>query len=205
MGAAISAAGIQAAQAMGAAIAAAGSGQATGNAIAGATGSAGSATSTGGGWTSWVGAAASLFFADGGHVRGAGTTTSDSIPIMASDYEFITRAAVVQQPGALPFLHDFNRRGMAVLDDWARGRIAHHATGGLAGIPAPAAPAPGLPTTRLAEPASGTTLQNSQNFYLVDDPQRIAEVAFGSRAGREAMFIAISREPAKFRSILGIN
>ena len=82
----------------------------------------------------------SLFAATGGHIQGPGTSTSDSIPAMLSNDEYVTRAAVVQQPGALPFLHDFNTRGMGALNDWAN-RV-HHATGGLAGIPAPASPIP---------------------------------------------------------------
>jgi hypothetical protein len=45
----------------------------------------------------------SVFAADGGQVRGAGTTTSDSIPAMLSDQEYVVRASVVQQPGALAF------------------------------------------------------------------------------------------------------
>lgn len=61
-----------------------------------------------------------LFFSDGGQVRGAGTNTSDSIPAYLSDEEFVTRAAVVKEPGALEFLDEFNERGMAALDDRAR-------------------------------------------------------------------------------------
>ena len=48
------------------------------------------------------------------------------------------------------------------------------------------------------------TLKNSQNFYLIDDPQRIADV-MASPSGRESLIVAMGREPAKFRSILGIN
>jgi phage-related minor tail protein len=207
MGLAISTAGIQAAQAMAAAITAASGGGATADAISGVASAAGSSGSgsSGGGWMSMIASVASMFFADGGHVLGPGTGTSDSIPAMLSNWEFVTRAAVVQQEGALPFLHDFNTRGMAALDDYAR-RV-HHATGGLAGVPAPAMPAPGRTGTQLAEPAKSmsATLQNSQNFYLVDDPQRIAEVAFGSRQGQDAMIVAISRDPSKFKAALGMN
>ena len=145
---------------------------------------------------------ATVAAATGGHIQGPGTGTSDSIPAMLSNWEFVTRAAVVQQEGALPFLHDFNARGMAALDDYAR-RV-HHSTGGLAGVPAPDMPAPGLTSTGLADPAKSfsATLQNAQNFYLVDDPSRIADVAFNSRQGQEALFVAISRDPGKFRSLL---
>ncbi|CDM42384.1 tape measure protein [Ectopseudomonas oleovorans] len=140
-------------------------------------------------------------FAGGGHVRGPGTTTSDSIPALLSDQEFVTRAAVVQQPGALPFLSDFNERGMVALDDWAT-RV-RHATGGLAGVPAPAMPSPGLGASRLAEPAS-SMIQNSQTFNLIDSPERIASV-LQTRAGEDALTVVLSRDPAKFRSILHLD
>ncbi|HCF1784964.1 TPA: hypothetical protein NOE97_006147, partial [Pseudomonas aeruginosa] len=48
------------------------------------------------------------------------------------------------------------------------------------------------------------TLKNNQNFYLVDDPSRIGDVMAG-RYGDEAMVLHISRDPQKFRQLLGIN
>src|SRR6185312_424465 len=45
--------------------------------------------------------------AGGGLVRGAGTSTSDSIPAMLSDDEFVVKAAAVQQYG-VPFLDSLN-------------------------------------------------------------------------------------------------
>lgn len=166
----------------------------------GATGAAGGS----GGWMQMAATAASFFLADGGHVRGPGTETSDSIPAMLSDNEFVTRAAVVRQPGMLPLLHDINSRGWAALDDLVA-RV-HHATGGLAGVPAPAMPVPSLPGGRAAEPAASmsATLKNNQAFYLVDDPNRIQDVAF-SDAGIEKMLIQISRDPARFKSALKIG
>ncbi|MBC7162694.1 MAG: phage tail length tape measure family protein [Immundisolibacter sp.] len=59
-----------------------------------------------------------LGYADGGQIRGPGTRTSDSVPIWASDREYMVRAASATQPGALSFLDDFNRRGMAAVADW---------------------------------------------------------------------------------------
>ncbi|SFB48413.1 phage tail length tape measure family protein [Azotobacter beijerinckii] len=145
----------------------------------------------------------SVAAATGGHVTGPGTTTSDSIPAMLSNWEYVTRAAVVQQPGALAFLDSFNRHGMAALDDYAR-RV-RHATGGLAGVPAPALPAPSLGTTRLAEPAKAlsTTVKNAINLNLVDSPERIASI-LNTPPGVEAVTVMLSNDPAKFRSILGI-
>ena len=168
---------------------------------AGAAGAAGAAAGGSGGWSSIT----SMFgFASGGHIKGPGTGTSDSIPILASNDEFMTRAAVVRQPGALAFLEQFNRYGMAALSAWAT--PLRHATGGLMGTPAPAMPAPGLAASRLQEPAKNlsATLKNNQNFYLVDDPSRIGDVMAG-RYGDEAMVLHISRDPQKFRQLLGIN
>lgn len=123
---------------------------------------------------------------------------------MLSNWEYVTRAAVVQQPGALPFLHDFNARGMAALDDYTH-RV-RHATGGLAGVPAPSLPAPSLGAARLAEPAKAlaATVNNSQTFVLADDPNRILDAAWGA-SGTERLIVALSRDPAKFRQILRIN
>lgn len=146
-------------------------------------------------------------FAEGGKVKGPGTPTSDSILAALSTEEVVIRAASAMQPGATDFLLDFNARGMQALHDWAFQSAFHHSTGGLAGVPAPALASPGMGTSRMAEPAKNmsTTLKNNQNFYLVDDPSRIADVAFGSRQGQDAMIVAISRDPSKFKAALGIN
>lgn len=63
-------------------------------------------------------------YATGGQIRGEGTHTSDSIPIWASDQEFMVRASSATQPGAVGFLNDFNARGMTALHDWAPGYAA---------------------------------------------------------------------------------
>lgn len=74
--------------------------------------------------------------ADGGHITGPGTSRSDSIPAMLSNGEFVTRAAVVGQPGALEFLHAFNNEGMGALRRFGArgyadgGLVAGAATGG---------------------------------------------------------------------------
>ncbi|HCK0563517.1 TPA: phage tail length tape measure family protein [Pseudomonas aeruginosa] len=162
----------------------------------------------GGGWLQLGMSAASAYFgggfADGGRIQGPGTGTSDSIPILASNDEFMTRAAVVRQPGALAFLEQFNRYGMAALGAWAN--PVRHATGGLMGTPAPAMPSPGLAASRLQEPAKnlGTTLKNSVNLHVYDDPQRIVDGAW-SKAGQENFWLTLSRDPQRARQLLGIN
>lgn len=60
-----------------------------------------------------------LPFRRSGLIDGPGTGTSDSIDIQASDDEFIVRAQTTRQPGALGFLKDFNRRGMAAVRAWS--------------------------------------------------------------------------------------
>lgn len=77
-----------------------------------------------------VGAAMPVARAGGGPVWGPGSSTSDSIPAWLSDGEFVTRAMVMQQPGALSFMHDFNQRGMAAVRSWGR-----FASGGRVSVP----------------------------------------------------------------------
>lgn len=77
--------------------------------------------------------------ADGGLIQGPGSGTSDSILAVAGDRkllrvsnrEFIIRNRVVEQPGALQFLRDFNTRGMPAL------HAPRFAEGGLVGMAAP--------------------------------------------------------------------
>ncbi|EPY8498202.1 tape measure protein, partial [Pseudomonas aeruginosa] len=117
-------------------------------AAASGAGAAGAAAGSGGWWSSIT----SMFgFAEGGQVRGPGTPTSDSIPAWLSDQEVIIRAAAATQPGMTPLLLDINKRGWAALHDWSG--AVRHATGGIASIPAPAMPAPGLAASRLQEPS----------------------------------------------------
>ncbi|EPM0009435.1 tape measure protein [Pseudomonas aeruginosa] len=178
---------------------------ANGLAGAGAAASGAGAAGAAAGGSGWWSSITSMFgFADGGQVRGPGTPTSDSIPAWLSDQEVVIRAAAATQPGMTPLLLDINKRGWAALHDWSG--AVRHATGGIASIPAPAMPAPGLSASRLQEPAKNlsATLKNNQNFYLVDDPSRIGDVMAG-RYGDEAMVLHISRDPQKFRQLLGIN
>lgn len=153
-------------------------------------------------WTSIKG----LFgFASGGLVLGPGTPTSDSIPAWLSNHEFVTRAAVVMQPGALDFLQDFNARGMAALDDWT-GRV-RHATGGLAGVPAPALPSPGLATAQLADPAgnrAGTVVENGVDVFIGMSDDFIAERAW-TKAGRARFYAELEQNAATVRQLLRIN
>jgi hypothetical protein len=94
----------------------------------------------------------SVFAADGGQVRGR-DTTSDSIPAMLSDQEFVTRALWFSSPVRWLSAR-FNRHGMAAVEGWPRVR---HATGGLAGIPAQNMPVPAsVPETAMATPTGSS-------------------------------------------------
>lgn len=140
--------------------------------------------------------------AGGGQVRGPGTQTSDSIPTLLSDQEYVLRAAVVTQPGMLPLLNDINARGMAALNDL---RPVRHNTGGLAGVPAPALPAPTMSGSKLADPAkSGATLKNDVNLYLMQNPDEIASMAWG-KSGKSHFYVELQQNAATVRQLLGID
>jgi hypothetical protein len=133
-------------------------------------------------------------FNTGGQVRGAGTNTSDSIPAWLSDEEFITRAAVVKQPGALSFLEDFNQRGMSALDDWAG--TVYHSTGGLAGTPAPAAPSPVFDGGRMSEESALTAnVANNFRFAALFDIEEVAS-RLGSSPGFTDVLIQMTANNA---------
>ena len=46
--------------------------------------------------------------------------------------------------------------------------------------------------------------QENCHFYLVDDPERIASM-MGSKQGEKAFAVMISRNPGKFRQLLGVS
>ncbi|MFG8242034.1 tail length tape measure protein, partial [Pseudomonas aeruginosa] len=171
--------GAAAIQAAAASLAAANGVQGLG-AAAGGAGAAGAAA--GGG--SWLSSIAGIFgFASGGHIKGPGTGTSDSIPILASNDEFMTRAAVVRQPGALAFLEQFNRYGMAALAGWAN--PVRHATGGQIGTPAPNLPAPVRAGANLPEPSKNfsTSVANSIYLHAVQDTDQMAAEMWAGKGG----------------------
>ncbi|MDT9799872.1 phage tail length tape measure family protein [Klebsiella oxytoca] len=147
---------------------------------------------------------ASVFAADGGQVRGPGSTTSDSIPAMLSDQEFVTRAAVVQQPGALDFLHAFNRHGMAAVQGWLP-RV-RHATGGLASIPAQNMPVPtSVPETAMATPAAASQQPISLQQQLVLDPSEVYTAGAQTLAGQRQFTTSLKAQVPTLKQWLGLN
>ncbi|HIE6690007.1 TPA: phage tail length tape measure family protein [Klebsiella pneumoniae] len=146
----------------------------------------------------------SVFAADGGQVRGPGSTTSDSIPAMLSDQEFVTRAAVVQQPGALDFLHAFNRHGMAAVEGWLP-RV-RHANGGLAGIPAQNMPVPAsVPETAMATPAAASQQPISLQQQLVLDPSEVYTAGAQTLAGQRQFTTSLKAQVPTLKQWLGLN
>jgi tape measure domain-containing protein len=139
-----------------------------------------------------------LGFADGGLVGFAtGGYTGDGGKYQPAGVvhrgEYVIPKHIVEQPGSLDFLRRYHAVGMKALPSFPG-----YADGGLVSNPGPM-------TANAVDNAAAmsATLNNSQNFYLVDDPGRIADV-LSSQKGRDAMVVAISREPGKFRSLLKI-
>lgn len=149
----------------------------------------------------WLGSLINLFFAEGGLVKGVGTTTSDSIPAWLSDGEFVTRASVVKQPGMLAYLHDINSRGISAVNDYAK-RISH-STGGIAGIPSALANTSFKGVSFSENNSKATTVENAVNLHVYDDPQRIISSSF-SDVGMENYYLKIERNPQRLKSILGV-
>lgn len=135
-------------------------------------------------------------YATGGHVRGPGTTTSDSIPAWLSDHEFVTRAGVVRQPGALSFLEDFNARGMPALDAWHARRFA-----GATPPPSalPRAPRVNFADGGLARAAAGLTPQLNLRLVNAIDTEALAASMATSRAMETTVLNVIDRNGSFLR------
>lgn len=135
-------------------------------------------------------------YATGGFVRGAGTTTSDSIDAKLSDKEYVLRAKAVKGIGV---------KTADYINKYAK--LPAFANGGLVGA-APQVNLPNIPTPKVANPAeqiaNSTSFSANQNFYLVDDPARILDV-LKSGPSQENLVVMMSRDPAKFKSALKIG
>jgi hypothetical protein len=140
--------------------------------------SSGVAGATGGGW---VGAIASLVggHAEGGHIRGPGTSTSDSIPARLSDGEFVVQTKAVQQPGVLPLLTAINAGALKGVNGPTT--VPKFAAGGQVGGSG------GAPVIKMVNVLDPTTLGD----HLSTD------------AGEHAVLNIISRHPGKVRNALG--
>lgn len=139
-------------------------------------------------------------YATGGHVRGPGTATSDSIPAWLSDFEFVTRAAVVRQPGALPFLEDFNRRGMPALEAWHARRFA---TAAPPQVSLPRAPRVNFAEGGLARAAAGLNPQLNLRLINAINTDALAESMAQSRGLEQTILNVIDRNGSFLRQRIG--
>jgi len=153
------------------------------------------AASAGGAATSGVMAAVTV--ATGGHIRGPGTGTSDSIAARLSDGEYVINAASVRRYG-VDFLHALNA-----------GRIGAFANGGPVSLPpvsrrnvnnsAPAAvSANGMQT---GKPEQQPVIQQT----LVFDPAQALSAGINSTNGKRAMITFVSANAPTLRQILGVK
>lgn len=143
-------------------------------------------------------ASAASGFADGGFT-GPGGKYKPAGVVHAG--EFVHRQEVVRQPGALPFLWDFNRRGMAALQHWSG-----YADGGFVGamVTSPAAQ-PALRAQAEMPGAGGArTLDNRLRVVIVDDPERIPR-ALKSEVGEESFLYHAGRNVGQLKQLLEID
>ncbi|HGM6430099.1 TPA: phage tail tape measure protein [Pseudomonas aeruginosa] len=188
-----------------AAIQAAAASLAAANGVSGVTGAAGAAGAAGvaGGGSAWLSSITSIFgFAGGGQVQGPGTPTSDSIPAWLSNNEVVIRSASAMQPGLTPLLLDINQRGWAALHDWAG--AVRHATGGVAGIPAPSLPRPSMGAAQIQEPSKNfsASVSNAVHLHAVQDPDQVAADMWAGKGG-DHYIVWLNKNRQAVKQILG--
>lgn len=162
--------------------------------LAAANSNGGGSSSSGGGsnWGSWISTAASLFgYSDGGYTGDGGKYQVAGVVHRGEGVLSQSDISALGGPSGFYALRNALRNG--------------YAEGGLVGVPAPAMPSPMLGNSSLPEPAAAfsATVPVNQTFNLIDDPQRITQ-ALQTRAGEEAITVMLSKDPAKFRTILGM-
>ncbi|HFX1270164.1 TPA: phage tail tape measure protein [Pseudomonas aeruginosa] len=188
-----------------AAIQAAAASLAAANGVSGVSGAAGAAGAAGvaGGGSGWLSSITSIFgFAGGGQVQGPGTPTSDSIPAWLSNNEVVIRSASAMQPGLTPLLLDINQRGWAALHDWAG--AVRHATGGVAGIPAPSLPRPSMGAAQIQEPSKNfsTAVNNAVHLHAVQDPDQVAADMWAGKGGAHYI-VWLNKNRQAVKQVLG--
>lgn len=151
------------------------------------------------GWLGLTGTAASaaagtaVKAATGGHIRGPGTGTSDSIPARLSDGEFVVRAAMVSRYG-VDFLHAINR-----------GRLRKFSQGGPVSVPTvPSYRDPGL-SDSLRDGRGGTQVVaspvNIQQTLAVDSAE-LFTAGISTNAGTKAVLTLLRTNKSTVKDIL---
>lgn len=141
------------------------------------TGSGGSGAA--GGLLSGLAGALAGGFASGGQVRGPGTSTSDSIPALLSDREYVVNARAATQPGVLPLLNALNQGSLRGVNGSTS--VPKFAAGGSVGG------ASSAPVIKLVN---------------VMDPTALGD-HLATAAGERSVLNVISRNPQRVRSSLG--
>jgi phage-related minor tail protein len=136
---------------------------------------------------------AGSLFSDGGYT-GDGAKYQPAGIVHAGEH--VTRSEVVRQPGAMSFLSNFNRYGMAALSG-----LAGYADGGVVGMPSMAAPiAPRAQMASKAGSSASPVTVNQRVVGLLDDDS-IVDALKGPK-GEHLLEVIFSRNPSKYRSIL---
>lgn len=117
--------------------------------------------------------------AAGGYVAGPGSNTSDSIPAMLSDGEFVVHAKAVQQPGMRSLLEAING-------------------GGLRGKSGPA----GVPQYAQGGMVSGSAMAHSTKIVNVLDPSLLGD-HLATAKGETAVLNILSNNPNRVRESIG--
>ncbi len=143
-------------------------------AIVAAIGASAASSSTASFAGSMAGAAAHA--AEGGHIRGPGTSTSDSIPAMLSDGEFVVNADAVHRPGVLSLLHAIN--GTPGYTRASAPGVRRYAEGGLVG--------------------GGGIQENHYHADVSELPHHVIQQAVDA-----AVLNVIAKNPVKVRSSIG--
>lgn len=131
-------------------------------------------------------------FAEGGHVTGPGTKTSDSILTRLSDGEFVIKAAAVDKWG-LSFLHAINQ---GVLPGFADGGLVSAPRFNTPKLPSPSA----LPETQ----STGASPVNLQQ-QLILDPNEVLSSAMSSVAGERTFMTFVTSHKETLRQALGVD
>ncbi|KAF3999066.1 phage tail length tape measure family protein [Glaciimonas immobilis] len=136
-------------------------------------------------------------FSDGGYTGHGGKYDPAGIVHRG---EFVNRQEVVRQPGAMAFLSNFNRVGMKALQG-----LRGYAGGGLVGA-GPGLSGSGAPLYQMGQPAAaaGGPVTVNQRLLPILDDDLIADALRGPK-GESLITLHITRNPTKFRSLLGVK
>lgn len=134
----------------------------------------------GGGGGAAGSAAGSVAAASGGHITGAGSGTSDSIPAWLSNGEFVVKSAVVNQPGMLELLHQLNGSRKSFVRS---SNIPRFAMGGQAQLAAPGQTRPSIRINNIVDPG-----------MMLD--------VLGTPQGEEVVMNIIERNPTRARRVV---